>query len=293
MKEEKEMEPSPTTLTRVEKITGAKPTSWRHIDRGYTVAERWVMLLDNGTSVFMKVATNENTIGWLRDEAKVYGSIHGDFLPKFIGWDDGEFPLIVLEDLSAGTWSWEWSHGYIQRVLNTLDKVANTQLPQDFPELTWMSEKLTGWQEVAEDPSGFLGLGLVSADWLQRALPTLMQAESTATLEGNSLVHFDVRSDNICFYGDRTLLIDWNWACRGNPKVDLIFWLPSLYAEGGPPPWEIALDEPELIAAVAGYYAAQTPKPVHKQGGAIRQLQLSMLKSALPWATRALDLPQP
>lgn len=286
------MEPNLTTLTRVEKITGAKPTSWRHIDRGYTVAERWVMSLDNGGSVFVKVATNDNTTGWLRDEAKVYQSIRGDFLPKFIGWDDGEFPLLILEDLSAGTWSWEWSQEYIQRVLNTLDKVANTQLPQDFPELTRMSEKLTGWREVAEDPSGFLELGLVSADWLQRALPTLIQAESAVKLEGNSLVHFDVRSDNICFYGDRMLLIDWNWAMRGNPKVDLISWLPSLHAEGGPPPWEITLDEPELIAATAGYYAAHAPRPIHKQGEAVRQLHLRLLKSALPWATRALNLPQ-
>jgi len=287
------MEPNLTTLTRVEKITGAKPISWRFVERGYTVAERWVVSLDNGTSVFVKVATDEDTVGWLRDEAKVYRSIHGDFLPKFIGWDDGEFPLLVLEDLSAGAWSWEWSRAHIERVLKTLDVVARTDVPQDFPEMTLMSEKLTGWQEVAQDPSGFFRLGLVSADWLARALPTLIQAENGLKLAGDSLVHADVRSDNICFYGDRTLLIDWNWARKGNPKVDLIFWLPSLHSEGGPPPWEITLDEPELIAAVAGFYAARAHQPVHKQGGAIRQLQLRMLKSALPWAVRALHLPQP
>lgn len=287
------MQPNQTTLTRIEKIAGAKPTSWHLIDRGYTVAERWSMSLDDGTSVFVKIATDEDTVGWLRDEAKVYQSIRGDFLPRFIGWDDGEFPLLILEDLSAGTWFWEWSHEYIQRVLSTLNKVANTRVPEDFPELTRMSEKLMGWQEVAEDPSGFLGLGLVSADWLQRALPILIQAEENVNLEGNSLVHVDVRSDNLCFYGDRTLLIDWNWARRGNPKVDLIFWLPSLHSEGGPPPWEITLDEPELIAAVAGFYAARAPQPIHKQGGTIRQLQLRMLKSALPWAVRALNLPKP
>ena len=30
------------------------------------------------------------------------------------------------------------------------------------------------------------------------------------------------------------MLVDWNWAGLGNPLVDLAFWLPSLFMEGGP-----------------------------------------------------------
>jgi thiamine kinase-like enzyme len=40
-------------------------------------------------------------------------------------------------------------------------------------------------------------------------------------LAGKDLLHIDLRSDNICFAGDRTLLIDWNLACHGNGLLDL------------------------------------------------------------------------
>lgn len=287
------MEPQPTTLARVEKITGAKPVSSRPINSGYTLAERWVMQLDNGISVFVKVATDTDTSIWLRDEAKVYNRVRADFLPNIIGWEDGEFPIMALEDLSAGEWTSNWTPEHIKRVVGVIEKLAATKAPTDLPSLADFAPKLTGWQEVETDPTPFLGLGLVSAEWLQASLPALVQAEKNMKLEGDSLVHLDIRSDNICFYGDRTLLVDWNWAHRGNSKFDLIFWLPSLCKEGGPPPWEFTLDEPEFIAAVAGYFAARAPRPPHAHTKAIRQLQLDQLKVALPWAVKALNLPQP
>ncbi len=67
-------------------------------------------------------------------------------------------------------------------------------------------------------------------------------------------------------------------------------WLPSLHAEGGPPPWSYTINEPELIATIAGYFAYRAWQPPHKQGPAIRQLQLAQLRSALPWAAMALGL---
>ncbi len=38
-------------------ITGAKVTSSRPVGGGYTVALRWVLQLENGTSAFVKYAT--------------------------------------------------------------------------------------------------------------------------------------------------------------------------------------------------------------------------------------------
>lgn len=287
------MKPSKELIQRVEEITGSKPVTWNFIAKGYTVAERYVVKLGNGSSVFTKLATDQDTIEWIKNEYKIYGNLQAEFLPKLVGWDDGKFPLLVLEDLSSGVWPPPWSKDQIARVLNTLKKVATTLPPQSVPPLRQFAENLVGWREIAKDPSGFLGLGLVSSEWLNKALPALTKAEESANLEGNALVHTDVRSDNICFLGRRTLLIDWNWASRGNPKLDLISWLPSLYSEGGPPPWEITLEEPELVAAVAGYFAFHAYRPPHKQGPAIRQLQLVQLKATLPWACKALGLTMP
>ena len=45
-----------------------------------------------------------------------------------------------------------------------------------------------------------------------------------------------VRSDNVCFSAGSARIVDWNWAARGNPRLDVAAWLPSFHAEGGPRP---------------------------------------------------------
>lgn len=284
------MQPTAATIGRIRKLVTSKPVDWRRISKGYTVAERWVVQLEDGTSVFVKHATDEDTAGWLRAEYRAYETLETEFVPELIAWDDASDPILILEDLSAGIWPPPWSDSYVKRAVRLLDRLAGTEPPRHLPSLGAAQMSFNGWQELAKDPSGFLGLGLVPADWLRGALPALIRAEAGAELAGDALVHGDVRSDNICFLGNRALMVDWNGAARGNPKFDLIAWLPSLYAEGGPPPWSFTVSEPELIAAIAGYFAYRAWQPPHKQGPAIRQLQLAQLRAALPWAAMALGL---
>lgn len=286
------MEPSNELLLRVEKIIGSKPVSWDIVKKGYTVADRYKVKLEDDSYVFVKSATDEETSKWIRDEYKIYGKLKANFLPKLIGYEDSGHPVLILEDLSSGFWPPPWSSGYISRVKETLKDVAQTEPPSDLPSLERIGDK-KGWCEISENPSGFLSLKLVSQEWLDKNLIHLLKAEEQMDLKGNSLVHCDVRSDNICFIGERTLLVDWNWASIGNPALDLISWLPSLHSEDGPAPWEITVSEPELIAWVAGYFASHAYLPPHKQGSSIRELQLAQLKSALPWAARALNLSLP
>jgi Ser/Thr protein kinase RdoA (MazF antagonist) len=127
--------------------------------------------------------------------------------------------------------------------------------------------------------------------WLEAALPDLLAAEGAAVLDGPDLLHADVRSDNLCFQGSRAILVDWNWACRGNGRFDIAAWLPSLYAEGGPAPETILPDEPELAALLSGFWAAQAGLPPPPDASGVREVQLLQLRTALPWAARALSLP--
>ena len=54
------------------------------------------------------------------------------------------------------------------------------------------------WQAVAADPKPFLALGIADARWLERALPILIRQEERCRTDGESLTHWDLRSDNIC-----------------------------------------------------------------------------------------------
>jgi hypothetical protein len=103
-----------------------------------------------------------------------------------------------------------------------------------------------------------------------------------------------VRSDNICFLEDRTVFLDWSGACRGNPVLDLVGWLPSLALEGGPVPDSMIGEEAtELVALVSGYWAARAGLPPPEGAPFVRSIQLAQLKVALPWAARLLRLPAP
>lgn len=75
--------------------------------------------------------------------------------------------------------------------------------------------------EFSDGTNVFVSLGLCSLEWLETALPVLMEAEKDAVLDGKELVHLDIRSDNICFVGDRVVLVDWNWELVGCKQCNL------------------------------------------------------------------------
>ncbi|MBA2567730.1 MAG: phosphotransferase [Actinobacteria bacterium] len=261
--------------------------------RGYTPARRLLVSLADGTTVFAKVAVNESTAEWLAAEHVVYSQVEGPFLPRFLGYDDAKPALLLLEDLSDAHWPPPWPEGSIAAVLGSLEKVAATGPPHRVPPVEiYREEILEGWALVAQDTGPFLSFELCSREWLVDALPILLEAARTAPIEGESLLHFDVRSDNIALVSDRAVLVDWNWACIGNPMLELATWAPSLHVEGGPPPEELVPGcPPGFPALLAGFWAARIglPPPEGAAPG-LRDLQLAQLRVVLPWAVRALDL---
>ena len=125
-------------------------------------------------------------------------------------------------------------------------------------------------------------------------MPTLRFATEIARLDGDSLLHCDVRSDNLCLRDGHAILIDWNFACVGNPLTDVAFWLPSLHAEGGPAPEEVLqAGAAELAALIAGYFGAHAGQPSIAEPPHVRPLQLQQAATALTWAARALHLHPP
>jgi hypothetical protein len=149
------------------------------------------------------------------------------------------------------------------------------------------------WQAVAADPEPFLALGIADARWLERALPLLIRQEERCSTDGESPTHWDLRSDNICITERHALFVDWNCACVSNPALDLGFWLPSLAYEGGPEPERILPDAPDIAAGVSGFFAARAGLPGISDAPRVRLVPRQQLQTALPWATRALDLPPP
>ncbi len=280
----------PETITRAERVLGGEAVSWTRVESGgWSRNEHWTLVFADGTRAFAKVASIDPSPAWLRDERHVYSCVAGPFMPGLLGWEDGAEPMLVLEDLADAYWAPPWRDGDVDAVLAALAEVAATTWTGELPALTF--ERWPGWRQVEQDPSLFLGLGVASPAWLERSLPQLVAASDGALLTGASLLHCDVRSDNLCLRDGRAVLVDWNHARIGNPALDVAFWLPSLELEGGPPPDRFGVDE--LAPLVAGFFAPLAGLPPPEGAPKVRDFQRAQLEVALPWACRALGLPPP
>lgn len=287
-------EPTAEVVASVTRAAGRAPAEWRRVvGGGYTPAERWIVEFADGSRAFAKVGVTELVAGWLRRERRAYGEVVGPFMPRLLGWSDGPAPVLLLEDLSDATWPPPWDSGLVERTLATLELVASTPCPSWATPLHGLDELFSGWSRIAANPRPFLGLGLVSEPWLEAALPTLVAQEHPPEFEGTALLHVDVRSDNLCFAGDRTLLVDWNLIGRGNPLFDVAAWLPSLQFEGGPVPEAVSAEAGVFAGALAGYFCSRAPLPNIPDAPHVRRVQLEQATTSLPWAARHLGLPPP
>jgi hypothetical protein len=287
------MAPDALVLERLETLLAGKVESAVAIEGGYTPAARWLLSLRSGTRVFVKMGTTRMTAEALRREALVYHRLTDALAPRLLAWeDDGDHPLLVLEDLSGSCWPPPWNDRLVGLVVEALHRVHHhrVELPP-FREVH--GDVAMGWQVVADDPAPFLNLALTSREWLERSLPKLVEASSRVDTNGDSLTHFDVRSDNLCLAERGVLLVDWNNACLGSDVLDTGFWLPSLEAEGGPKPEQILPGRPEVAAAVSGFFAARAGQPEIMDAPRVRWVQRQQLAPALRWVVRALGLEEP
>ena len=287
------MRPSTNLDERVSAVLGSDVASLSRIQsRGYATSFHAIAELADGLRVFVKAGTEEVTSGFLREEIALYRSLEAPFLPAFYGADDGDLPFLVLEDLSDCFTAPPWTEAKIAAVLALIEQLRSTAPPPELPSAERYRADWAGrWEKVAADPEPFLALGLCSRRWLRDALPALSAAAQAAVLGGEVLVHIDIRSDNLAFVDGDARLVDWNWASAGQPDLDLACWLPSLHAEGGPPPESLMPEGGgELAAMLAGVWAAVAGLPPPPTAPSVRAVQLGQLRVVLPWAARELGL---
>jgi hypothetical protein len=117
---------------------------------------------------------------------------------------------------------------------------------------------------------------------------------------GDTLVHQDLRGDNVLL-GDRgAVVVDWPWAARGAAFSDLVGWLPSLRLEGGPEPEQMMASTrvgrgadrdavTALVVALAGFFVSGSLEPPPPGIPHLRAFQRAQGEVCLDWLqTRGL-----
>lgn len=275
----------PAAVVRAENLLNTEAETWAQVARrGYSLNEHWTVRFADGTRAFLKQGSIDPSPQWIREERAVFAAVSGPFMPRFLAFEDGETPMLVLEDLMPARWPPPWRDGDIRAVLDALAEIAAADVNGTLPRV----EEVHGndWREVERDPAPFLATGLRDEAWLERTLPALIAAAEAAPVHGDALVHCDVRSDNLCLKDGRAVLVDWNHARLGNPRYDIAFWAPSLALEKGPRPDEFGVDE--FAAYVAAFFAARAGLPKPAGAPTVRDFQRAQAEIALDWAERVL-----
>ena len=280
----------PNFALRIEQLVGARIASVQKVRTGYSATERWLIRTDSSTRYFVKVGVTLPSVDAIRHEAWVYEHLRLACMPIVVAWQDDEVaPMLVLEDLSNFHWPPPWSDQTIAAALETIERIHTARGP------LFSYEKRNGtkwywWRAIERDPEPFLRLNVASREWLQSSLPALLESANSVSPTGDCVAHFDLRSDNFCFSVNGTRLVDWSLACLGNPKLDLGLFLPGLAADQGPSPEQILPGEPGIAAWVAGFLAWHASKPFIPSAPGVREMQRRLLRHALPWAIRELNL---
>jgi len=116
-----------------------------------------------------------------------------------------------------------------------------------------------------------------------------MEATWTTHAAGDTLLHADIRADNLLLTGegvasDRVMVVDWPHACRGAAFVDLVAFAPSVAMQGGPEPAELLARSragrnasreslTAVVCALAGYFTERALQPPPPGLPAVRQFQ--------------------
>lgn len=120
----------------------------------------------------------------------------------------------------------------------------------------------------------------------------------------HTLVHLDVRSDNLRLVNGRLYLFDLPNVAVGPPEHDLAEFAQSVTVEGGPSPEQVvawyaerlsprdrALDA--AVASLAGFFAHRFWQSEVPGLPRLRRFQRDQFRVCLAWAARRLRLPEP
>lgn len=240
-----------------------------------------------------------------RREARIAAALPATVpTPRFLdSYDNGDWVALIFEDIDGTTPRTPWQPSELDRVLVAVGELSSGLTPAPI-EVEPVGEVLPnvflGWKRLAmRVESGQDDLRDIDP-WVQRHLTELvaMEAEAPhAAAAGKTLLHADLRADNILLTRSRVYFVDWPWASRGAAWADLLFMLPSVAMQGGPKPWEVFDGHPlarkapagavtAVVAAVAGFMIQGSRLPPPPGLPTVRAFQRDQGVPALEWLKR-------
>jgi hypothetical protein len=198
---------------------------------GFTPGFASVLTCADGSQHFVKAASTVAQrvfAGSYREEARKLLALPASVpAPRLLWVEDGDWVVLELEHVAARAPRRPWRADELDLCLDALEVVADELTPvPDGLHLEPVAVELADWPELwdgvpdrASRPHADEAAALAAA-----------YAEVT---DGETVVHTDIRDDNVLLTGDgRALFCDWNWPVVGAAWLDSLILLISPRGDG-------------------------------------------------------------
>jgi Ser/Thr protein kinase RdoA (MazF antagonist) len=221
-------------------------------------------------------------------------------------YDEGEggWVVLVFEEVAGRHPTQPWHRNELDRVINAIGELAEVLTPSPLAPPTVgaasdaFATHICGWRQLCDEQSTHLA----ELDaWSQRHLAALveLEAQAPAGVAGETLLHFDIRADNLLLTAERVWFVDWPHACVGAAWVDVVGFAPSVAMQGGPPVEEVLARHPAsrsanpdaisaAIAALAGYFTQRSLQPPPPGIPTVRAFQAAQGVVARQWVAQRM-----
>lgn len=242
--------------------------------------------LADGRRLFVKAIgpePNPDSPHMHRREARIVAALPETVaVPRLRWFLDEDWVVLVFDEITGHHPAQPWRPDELERVLDSMATLANLLTPSPLPvsmvgtAADAVARQLCGWQQLRDAGEHAADRSQLDA-WSRRHLDALADLEARApqAVAGETLLHFDVRADNLLLAPDNVWFFDWPHARTGAAWLDAVGFAPSVTMQGGPPPEDLIArfpaartadpdDVTAAIATVAGYFtrgALQPPPP--------------------------------
>jgi aminoglycoside phosphotransferase (APT) family kinase protein len=212
---------------------------------------------------------------------------HGSWFALILDDIDGQHPVLPWQDEQTG------------QVIDALDRLAGvlTPAPITAPAIgQYLGADFTGWRTLARTP----GDDRIDP-WARTRLAELAAVEATwaGHASGTTLLHADIRADNLLLTHHGVVIVDWPHACLGAAFVDVVLLAPSVAMQGGPQPAELVArsraarsashaDLTAIVCALAGYFTERALRPPPPGLPTVRAFQAAQGEVACRWLAQLL-----
>jgi hypothetical protein len=258
------------------------------------------VVLEGGGRAFVKAVAHEpnpTSPDFHRREAWIVGAMPAAAPVPRLLWtlDEGAdgWVVLALEDLDGREPSQPWRGDELERVLDVVDELRAvlTPAPLDAGSAgAALEAKINSWHLLAADTPAALD------DWSRRHLERLVELERAIVdaVAGETLLHFDLRADNILLAADRVYFVDWPHATVGASWLDGVAFAPSVAMQGGPDPetflrrWPTAAQAnpgsvTTAVASIAGFFTYRSLLPPPPGLPTLRSFQAAQGELARSW----------